>query len=118
MFWDATTEADHKFVADPSKGSKHNRGAAVDLTLYDRKTGRPVPMVGGYDEFSDRSTPDYPGGTALQRHQRDLLRRALEAEGFAVNEAEWWHFDYKDWADYAIQDVSFERLDTAAPRGH
>jgi CubicO group peptidase (beta-lactamase class C family)/D-alanyl-D-alanine dipeptidase len=117
MFWDATNEADHKFVADPSKGSKHNRGAAVDLTLYDLRTVRPVPMVGGYDEFSDRSNPDYPGGTSLQRHNRDILRRALEAEGFAVNEAEWWHFDHKDWAEYAIQNVPFERLAPAAPRG-
>ena len=66
LFWDATPESGHAFVADPAQGSKHNRGAAVDLTLYDRKTGQAVAMVGGYDEFSPRSNPDYPGGTSLQ----------------------------------------------------
>ena len=75
MFWDATPEPQRVFVADPSQGSRHNRGCAVDLTLYDLATGQPVPMVGGYDEFSDRSYPDYPGGTSLQRWHRELLRR-------------------------------------------
>src|SRR5207253_5859130 len=80
MFWDATPEKFHMFVADPSKGSRHNRGCAVDLTLYDRKTGKPIEMVGGFDEMSDRSYPEYPGGTSLQRRHRDLLRRARAAE--------------------------------------
>jgi serine beta-lactamase-like protein LACTB len=110
MFWDATPEKQHLFVADPAKGSRHNRGCAVDLTLYDRKTGKPVAMVGGYDEMSDRSYPHYVGGTSLQRWHRDLLRRAMEAEGFTVYEAEWWHFDYKDWKQYAIQNQTFEQL--------
>ncbi len=110
MFWDATPDASRLFVADPSKGSRHNRGCAVDLTLYDRKTGKPVPMVSGYDEFSDRADPDYPGGTSLARWHRDLLRRAMEAEGFTVYEAEWWHFDYKDWKQYPIMNRTFEEL--------
>jgi serine beta-lactamase-like protein LACTB len=82
----------------------------VDLTLYDLKTGKPVEMVGGYDEFSDRSYPDYLGGTSRQRYHRDLLRRAMEAEGFTVYEAEWWHFDYKDWRKYRIGNLSFEEI--------
>src|SRR5262249_39688042 len=110
MFWDATPEKFHLFVADPEQGSRHNRGCAVDLTLYDRKTGKVVVMTGGYDEMSDRSWPDYPGGTSRQRWQRDLLRRAMEAEGFSVYEAEWWHFDYKDWKKYPILNVAFEKL--------
>ena len=73
IFWDAVPESGKIFVADPSKGSKHNRGCAVDLTLYDRATGKPLKMVGGYDEFSPRSFPDYPGGTSLERWHRDLL---------------------------------------------
>ena len=64
-------------------------------------------MVGGYDEFSDRSNPDYPGGTSLQRWHRDLLRRAMEAQGFTVNEVEWWHFDYKGWSDYPILNIPY-----------
>lgn len=113
MFWDATPEKFHLFVADPQKGSRHNRGCAVDLTLFDRKTGKPIDMVGGYDEFSDRSYPDYFGGTTLQRWHRDLLRRAMEAEGFTVYEAEWWHFDYKDWRAYPILNQTFEELAAA-----
>jgi|SRR5579884_1507105 len=108
MFWDATPEKQRVFVADPSQGSRHNRGCAVDLTLYDRKTGQPVEMVGGYDEMSDRSYADYLGGTSLQRYHRDLLRRAMQEEGFTVYEAEWWHFDYKDWRKYAISNLTFQ----------
>ena len=89
LFWEATPEEQHTFVADPAKGSKHNRGCAVDLTLCDLATGKPIEMTGGYDEFSGRSYPDYPGGTSRQRWHRDLLRRSMEAEGFSVNEAEW-----------------------------
>ncbi len=110
MFWDATPPAQRVFVADPAKGSRHNRGCAVDLTLYDRATGKPVDMVGGYDEFSDRSYPGYVGGTSLQRWHRDLLRRAMEVEGFTVYEAEWWHFDYRDWAKYRLGNRRFEAL--------
>jgi CubicO group peptidase (beta-lactamase class C family)/D-alanyl-D-alanine dipeptidase len=110
MFWDATPAAHKVFVADPEKGSRHNRGGAVDLTLYRLATGEPVDMVGGYDEFSERSYPDYVGGTSLQRWHRELLRRAMEAEGFRVYDFEWWHFDYEDWAHYPILNRTFEQL--------
>ena len=110
MFWDATPEKFHGFVADPSKGSRHNRGCAVDLTLYDLKTGKPIEMVSGYDEFADRAFPDYPGGTSRQRWHRNLLRHAMQAEGFSVYEEEWWHFDYKDWRKYRIGNLSFEEI--------
>ena len=110
MFWDATPPAQHDFVADPSRGSRHNRGAAVDLTLYDRRTGKPVEMPGTYDEFSRRSFPEYPGGTTRQRWLRELLRTTMEAEGFTVFEAEWWHFDYLDWRLYPIGNTVFEDL--------
>jgi CubicO group peptidase (beta-lactamase class C family)/D-alanyl-D-alanine dipeptidase len=110
MFRDATPSKFHTFVADPRKGSRHNRGCAVDLSLYDVKTGKPVEMVSGYDEFSDRAFPDYPAGTSRQRWHRDLLRRTMEAEGFTVYEEEWWHFDYKDWKKYPILNLTFEQL--------
>ena len=110
MFRDATPAKFHNFVADPLKGSRHNRGCAVDLTLYDLKTGKPVQMPGGYDEFSDRSFADYPGGTSRQRWLRDLLRNAMESEGFTVYEEERWHFEYKDWRKYPIGTKTFEEL--------
>lgn len=110
IFWEATPPKDRIFVADPSQGSRHNRGMAVDLTLYDRQTGKPIEMVGGYDEMSSRSYPDYPGGTSRQRWHRDLLRRAMEDEGFTVYEAEWWHFDYKGWKKYPIGNQKFEEV--------
>ena len=110
VFWDATPDDKKIFVADPSQGSRHNRGAAVDLSLYDLKTGKPVEMVGTYDETTDRAYPDYPGGTSLERWHRKLLRDAMESEGFTVYEAEWWHFDYQDWRKYRIENVRFEEI--------
>jgi zinc D-Ala-D-Ala dipeptidase len=110
MFWDATPESAHVFVADPAQGSRHNRGCAVDLTLYELKSGNAVEMPGRYDEMSPRSYADYLGGTSRQRWLRELLRGEMEAQGFAVYAEEWWHFDYKDWSDYAIGTATFTQL--------
>jgi D-alanyl-D-alanine dipeptidase len=110
MFWDATPEELRIFVANPDNGSRHNRGCAIDLTLYDLATGTPITMTGGYDEMSPRSFPDYPGGTSRQRWHRELLREAMEAQDFTVYEAEWWHFDYKDWRRYEIGNQRFEEF--------
>jgi D-alanyl-D-alanine dipeptidase len=110
MFWDATPPAKRWLVADPAHGSRHNRGAAVDLTLYDLHTGRAVSMPSTYDESTDRAFADYPGGTSRQRWHRALLRHAMEAQGFTVNPQEWWHFDYRDWQSYAIGNVPFEKI--------
>ena len=110
MFFDATPESQKLFVADPASGSRHNRGSAIDLNLYDLATGEPADMVGTFDEFSPRSFPNYPGGTSRQRWLREILRRAMEAEGFSVYEAEWWHFDHEDWREYALQNATFAEL--------
>jgi zinc D-Ala-D-Ala dipeptidase len=110
VFWDSTPQDKKKFVADPSQGSRHNRGCAVDLTLYDLRSGREVEMPSGYDEMTDRAYPNYPGGTDHQRHMREMLREAMESEDFTVNEFEWWHFDYKDWKQYPILDISFDQI--------
>jgi CubicO group peptidase (beta-lactamase class C family)/D-alanyl-D-alanine dipeptidase len=111
MFWEGTPPHLRDFVADPEEGSKHNRGCAVDLTLFDRATGEAVTMVAGYDEMSPRSYPFYPGGTARQRWHRKLLRDAMQREGFDVHPLEWWHFDYKDWEQYPIGNLSFDDID-------
>jgi D-alanyl-D-alanine dipeptidase len=110
VFWDATPPASRWLVADPAQGSKHNRGAAVDITLYDLASGRPVEMPSTYDEATPRAVADFPGGTSRQRWHRALLRGVLEAEGFAVNPSEWWHFDYRDWQRYPILNRTFEDL--------
>ncbi|MFM1872782.1 MAG: hypothetical protein RL398_2204, partial [Planctomycetota bacterium] len=102
VFADATPPDMQHFVANPRYGSRHNRGCAVDLSLYDLATGEVVQMPSGFDEFTARAYPDYPGGTSRQRHFRELLRTAMEAEGFSVNEHEWWHFDFADWQQYPI----------------
>jgi D-alanyl-D-alanine dipeptidase len=115
LFWDATPPDKHRFVADPMQGSHHNRGCAVDLTLYELRTGREVSMPSVYDETTERAYPGYAGGTAEQRRVRDLLRRHMEAEGFTVYEYEWWHFDYRDWQSYAIQNVRFEDIGARRP---
>ena len=111
MFWDAMPEDKKIFVANPDDGSRHNRGCAVDLTLFDLATGEPVQMVAGYDEATDRSFPDYLGGTERQRHFREVLRQAMESEGFAVYEFEWWHFDYEDWPHYGVQNEVFGEIE-------
>jgi CubicO group peptidase (beta-lactamase class C family)/D-alanyl-D-alanine dipeptidase len=110
MFWDATPPAQRIFVANPARGSRHNRGSSVDLSLYDLASGRPIEFVSGYDEFTARAYRDYPGGTALQRWHRDLLRRAMEEVGFRSEYTEWWHYDWKDWARYPVLNETFEQL--------
>ncbi|MGH9632575.1 MAG: serine hydrolase [Bryobacteraceae bacterium] len=110
MFWEATPAPQRVFVADPAQGSRHNRGCAVDLTLYDLETGAVIEMPGSYDEMSERSHPDYPGGTSLQRWHRELLRKAMQDQGFTVYENEWWHFDFRDWPKYPILNLPFEKL--------
>jgi D-alanyl-D-alanine dipeptidase len=108
IFWLATPQSKRNFVADPAQGSRHNRGCAVDLTLYDLASGKEVSMPSAYDEFSERASPTYTGGRPEQRAARDLLRRTMEAEGFTVYEYEWWHFDCRDWRRYRIENVPFK----------
>jgi D-alanyl-D-alanine dipeptidase len=109
-FWDETPPAKRSFVADPKEGSKHNRGCAVDLSLYKLKTGKEITMPSPYDDFTQKASPNYNGGTRTQRRMRDFLRNAMEAEGFTVNPGEWWHFDYKDWKNYRILDIPFDQI--------
>jgi D-alanyl-D-alanine dipeptidase len=108
LFWEVVPEDKRIFVANPQKGSKHNRGCAVDLSIFDLKTGKLIPMPSGFDEFTKRASPDYTGGTDEERANRDRLRKLMEAVGFTVNPNEWWHFDYKDWQEYAIYDIAFK----------
>ena len=110
LFWDMTSGYQREFVADPAQGSKHNRGCAVDLTMYDLAFGTAVEMPSGYDEMTPRAYPDYKGGPPEARGKRDLLRRVMERHGFTVEPNEWWHFNYKDWKEYPILDIPFDAI--------
>jgi len=110
LFWEVTPPALREFVADPATGSKHNRGAAVDLSMYDLATGTAVQMPSDYDEFSRRAYPDYPGGPPDARGRRDLLRAVMERHGFTVEPNEWWHFNYDGWREYPILDIAFSSI--------
>jgi D-alanyl-D-alanine dipeptidase len=120
LFWDMTSGSQREFVADPSQGSKHNRGCAVDLTMFDRAFGvapstgsgraGAVQMPSGYDEMTRRAHPDYRGGPPEARARRDLLRAVMERHGFTVEPNEWWHFNYRDWQQYPILDVPFSAI--------
>jgi len=111
VFWEATPKDKRDFVADPAKGSRHNRGCAVDLTLYRLSDGRAVEMPSLYDEMTERAYPGFAGGPPEPRRLRDLLRSAMEKEGFTVFESEWWHFDYRDWREYPILNVPFGEIE-------
>jgi D-alanyl-D-alanine dipeptidase len=100
----------HTFVANPAKGSKHNRGCAVDLTLYDLNIGVPIEMPSGYDEMTVRAHPDYTEGSSTARANRARLRSAMEAHGFTVDPGEWWHYDFARWREYPILNIPFESV--------
>ncbi len=98
------------YVADPAKGSNHNRGAAVDLTLTD-KEGKELPMPSAYDEFSERAHRDYQGGSEEERRNRQTLEDAMKKEGFTGLSSEWWHFDDADAKKYPVLDLAFSSVD-------
>jgi len=102
VFWHCTPEHQRHFVANPERGSIHNRGCAADIGLFSIDTGNVVDMGAGYDECTDRSFSDYQGVSTLQKYYRYLLRNAMEMSGFSNYVWEWWHFDYKDSAMYPV----------------
>lgn len=97
------------YVANPAKGSNHNRGAAVDVTLVDA-SGRELEMPSAYDEFTERAHRDYAGGTGEQRANRATLERAMEAEGFVGLRTEWWHFDAPGARKHPVLDLPLEAV--------
>jgi len=98
------------FVADPAKGSRHNRGAAVDLTLIDLRTGNPLPMPTGYDAFTSRARQDFSDLPAEVIADRAKLRDVMMRHGFDPLPSEWWHFDFRGWEKFELLDLPLERL--------
>lgn len=102
---------DPRYVADPEKGSRHNRGAAVDATLIDA-SGRELEMPTGYDDFSPRAHRDSTDATARALRNRETLEKVMTKHGFVGLRTEWWHFDSFDWARHALMD---QPLDAPLP---
>jgi len=101
---------DTTFVADPRKGSKHNRGMAIDLSMYNLKTGKLLEMPSGYDEASERAYHEYAGGSDLAKRNRQILRSAMEEAGFSIFKYEWWHYDFKGWGSCPTYDLWHDEI--------
>lgn len=101
---------DTTYVASPYRGSRHNRGCAIDLTLIDLKSGNELKMPTGYDAFTKDAWPSTPVRDPEARRNRQLLIEAMEKHGFRVNGSEWWHFDFKGWSQYEVLDIEFSEL--------
>jgi D-alanyl-D-alanine dipeptidase len=110
LFWDHSSEHDRQFLADPAKGSSHNRGCAVDLSLFDLKTGQPVRMPSDFDEMNEKAYARYTGGHELEREARDLLRRKMEQHHFTGITNEWWHFNHDSHHDWPVMNFTFEEI--------
>jgi D-alanyl-D-alanine dipeptidase len=101
---------DTNFVADPRKGSKHNRGCAVDLTLIDLKTGKELDMPTGFDSFSKKAAANYSDLPQQEIDNRAILRDAMQFHGFHEISTEWWHFDFNGWQNYPLLDIPFLQI--------
>lgn len=100
---------DERYVANPAKGSRHNRGAAVDLALVDR-AGKALEMPSDFDDFSDRASRTYAKATPRARENSQRLEAVMQKYGFSPLATEWWHFDGQGWDQYPISDIAFEAI--------
>ncbi len=109
--WEVIGDPD--YVADPSKGSRHNRGMAVDVTLVDGRGNR-LPMPTDFDAFVPEARADAEVLEPMRTNRRVLIE-AMAAQGFGVLSSEWWHFDCEGWEERALLDVPIDRI-PAPPR--
>ncbi|MBL7876463.1 MAG: M15 family metallopeptidase [Cyclobacteriaceae bacterium] len=109
MFYE--TYHDTTYVASPYKGSKHNRGCALDLTLIDSKTRKELQMPTGWDSFKKEAWPATPVADPVVRKNRKTLIESMEKNGFKVSTSEWWHFDFVGWQKFTVMDIDFEELE-------
>lgn len=107
IFWNLVS--DRRFIADPVVGSKHSRGAAVDVTLIDHK-GRELVMPTSFDDFTEKAFSDCLELPVEAIHNRTLLHQLMQEGGFLILPTEWWHFDDCDWQKYPLEDISFAEL--------
>jgi len=108
IFW--AIMPDERYVADPAKGSRHNRGSAVDVTLVELQSGRELEMPSGFDDFTTRASYAFTNLPPEAISNRALLRATMTECGFTPFETEWWHFDDTGWTNYPVLDVPLESL--------
>jgi len=101
---------DTTYVASPYRGSRHNRGCAIDMTLINLKTGEELKMPTGYDSFQKEAWPSTPVKDPEARKNRALIIDVMRKQGFKVNGSEWWHYDFTGWKNYEVLDIDFEQL--------
>jgi D-alanyl-D-alanine dipeptidase len=102
---------DERYVANPKNGSRHNRGAAVDVSLVD-STGVELDMPTDFDDFSETAAQDYMDLSPVQIRNRELLRSIMGRYGFQRIKSEWWHYDFKNYENFSILDYTFEQIDS------
>ena len=107
-FWELIK--DERYVANPSKGSGHNRGIAIDFTLYNLKTGELIDMPTGYDDFSEKAFHGFPTLSESKKNNREFLRELMEKNGFIKFDTEWWHYYWPNGDEYDVLDFSFKQL--------
>jgi D-alanyl-D-alanine dipeptidase len=103
---------DERYTANPAKGSGHNRGIAVDLTLADAKTHQLLKMPTGFDDFTDSSHQDFTGADKKATANRELLKRVMKKYGFIPLFSEWWHYGWPQTGDFEVLDLSFQQLNS------
>ena len=108
---------DNRYAADPAKGSGHNRGVSVDLTLIDWVTKKELPMPTGFDNFSDTAHQDFMDLPMQILKNRETLKTVMENNGFIALNTEWWHFYLPDAASYELLDLSFADLEMMEKKG-
>jgi zinc D-Ala-D-Ala dipeptidase len=106
--------SDDRYVANPAEGSRHNRGAAVDVTLVDRN-GKELEMPTAYDDFTPKAHRNDTTASPQAGHHSQLLTAAMTKYGFVPLATEWWHFDSAGWQDFPISDVSLQAIPTTGP---
>jgi zinc D-Ala-D-Ala dipeptidase len=102
---------DTTYVASPYRGSRHNRGCAIDMTLIELKTGNELKMPTEFDSFRKEAWPSTPVKDPLIKKNRDLIIAVMKKHGFNVNASEWWHFDFTGWQQFSVMDIAFEELE-------
>jgi D-alanyl-D-alanine dipeptidase len=107
-FWELVK--DERYVANPVKGSGHNRGIAVDLTIINLDTGEELDMGTGFDNFTDTAHQGFTQLSEKVLQNRALLKSLMEKNGFKPLETEWWHFSLPDAAKFEVLDLDFKQL--------